>query len=105
NDRLGTGQLEMDPVTVRTSWAGGHGFSDGKVQELNFKGQGNVESNQNFSIDRAQFARTPGDKAQVKINGYLGEVSSRNTNDQDIFTVSLVAGEVLKLDATPENDA
>jgi|GEM_PF-1891927 len=94
NDVRGTGALTVGPLTVNTGWKEkGADFAARSVKEIAFDGS----SSKFLTVNRADLAQIGQNRAQVKVDGYLGAVGSRNGNDQDSITIALLAGEVLTL--------
>ncbi len=90
-----------DPLTPSTTsfatgWiARGADFSG--TGSVSFAGTQNNSGNQNLANVRTNFARTPGTMtAALAISAFLGAVNANNANDEDLVTVNLKQGEVLK---------
>jgi VCBS repeat-containing protein len=99
NDVRGTGALTMGPLTVNTGWKDkGADFSARSVAKLDFDGTSNTNNANKFlTVNRGDFAQIGQDRAQLKVDGYLGKVGDSRGNDQDTITVALMAGEILTL--------
>ncbi|WP_460422936.1 retention module-containing protein [Pseudomonas sp. ZL2] len=98
NDRLSVAST----TTFETGWAAkGAGFTVGSATppQVNFSSTGNSAANQLRDLPRSAF-RGPANAmtAALIVNGYLGNVTANNANDEDVLTVSLKKGETLKLD-------
>ncbi|SUQ64644.1 retention module-containing protein [Pseudomonas wadenswilerensis] len=98
NDRLSVAST----TTFETGWAAkGAGFTVGSATppQVNFSSTGNSAANQLRDLPRSAF-RGPANAmtAALIVNGYLGNVTANNANDEDVLTVTLKKGETLKLD-------
>ncbi|KXJ62976.1 hypothetical protein AXY46_02860 [Achromobacter xylosoxidans] len=99
NDVRGTGALTMGPLTVNTGWKDkGGDFAASSVKTLDFDGtSGSSNANKFLTVNRADLAQIGQNRAQIKVDGYLGSVGATRSNDQDLITIALSAGEILTL--------
>jgi len=102
NDVRGTGALTVGPLTVNTGWKEkGADFTARGIKEIAFDGS----SSKSLTVNRADLAQIGQNRAQVKVDGYLGAVGSWTGNDQDTITIALLAGEILTLNHGLGSDA
>ncbi|CAB3860216.1 hypothetical protein LMG26689_02449 [Achromobacter animicus] len=99
NDVRGTGALTVGPLTVNTGWKEkGADFAASSVKTLGFDGTSSTNNANKFlTVNRADLAQVGQNRAQIKVDGYLGSVGAARGNDQDSITFALLAGEVLTL--------
>ncbi|WP_370647828.1 type I secretion C-terminal target domain-containing protein [Achromobacter sp. ACRQX] len=99
NDVRGTGALTVGPLTVNTGWKEkGADFAASSVKTLGFDGTSSTNNANKFlTVNRAELAQVGQNRAQIKVDGYLASVGAARSNDQDLITFALLAGEVLTL--------
>jgi Ca2+-binding RTX toxin-like protein len=106
NDLPGSGgPLTATPTGFHTGWqAKGDGFSNDCLKTIDFSGKRNNDTNQLKNLERSDFSNTGAMTAMVVIAGYLGAWSGPGANAQDLYSVSLVAGERVTVDLNTLGD-